>query len=115
MFSRRKNFFPRIAMQQLVPAVAAKRSHQRVIHFDKAAIWTAKKQSLLNVVEKLPIPAFGLAAVGNVFQYVDGLQSFAAGRVYLGSGNKERPLHHRMNVLIPAVATPPPERSRSRH
>ena len=41
-----------------------------------------------------------LAAVGDVLQYVDGLQAFAAGGVHFRSRNQVSTLQHGMQILV---------------
>src|SRR5438067_8412134 len=53
IFGRRKNFFPRIAVQQLVAAAAPEHTNQSIIDFNEASVRTAEKQAFLNIVEKL--------------------------------------------------------------
>ena len=51
LLRRRKNFLPRITMQQLAAAAAAEHAHQCLVHFDEPAVRTAKEQAFLNIVE----------------------------------------------------------------
>jgi len=72
-------------VQQFFSAGMPEHAHQRVIDLDESAIRTAKEQAFLNVVEQFAVAAFGLSAVSDVLQYMNRLQSFAAGGMHLRS------------------------------
>src|SRR5271170_6602152 len=59
-----------------------------------------EKYTFLNVVEQFAVAALGLAAVGDVFQHVDGLQALAGGAMHPRSGHDVGAVEHRQHVLV---------------
>ena len=90
------------SLQQLFPAVISEHANQRIVDFDEAAVRRGEKQSLLNVVEEFAIAALRFAAIGDVFEHMDGLHAFAAGAVNPRSRNQVSALQHRMDVFVRA-------------
>src|SRR5690242_9920352 len=106
-----ENIVSRAAVQQLIAAVVRKHTDQSVVYLDKAPVRTAEKQALLNIVEQLAVAPLSLAAIGNVFEYVNRLQAFTAGAVNFGSGNEIRAVERRVQVLVHRTAGGATERT----
>src|SRR5437879_8910632 len=75
LLRRRVQFRRNVDLQQFFAAGVAEHADHSVIHFDKAALRCAEEKAFLNIVEEFAIPPLGLAAVGNVLEYVNGLQT----------------------------------------
>ena len=101
-------------MQQFVPAVVPQHANQGIVDFDETAVWTAEKQSFLNVVEQFAIAALGFTAIGDVLQHVDGLKALAAGGVYLRGRNQIGAFQDRVQVFVGERARASAERTRTR-
>src|SRR5258708_6307359 len=81
-FRDREYSLARVRVQQSVAAVVAEHADQRVVDLNEAAVRAAEEEPFLNVVEQLAIAALGFAAVGDVLEYMDGLEAFAAGGMH---------------------------------
>ena len=75
LLGRKINLGGDIDLQKFFAAGISQHAHQGVVHFDEAALRRAEEQAFLNVVEQFAVTAFGLAAVGDVFEHVNGLQA----------------------------------------
>src|SRR5215813_12518976 len=99
-FRTQENVLTRIALQKFFAAFIAEHAHESVVDFNEASVGAAEKQSLLNIVEEFAVAAFGFAAIGDVFEDMDGLQSFTAGGVHLRGGHQEGALQRGVDIVI---------------
>ena len=101
-----------IYLKKFIAAGVSQHRHQGVVDFDKSAFGSTEEKSLLNIVEQFAIAALGLAAVGDVFQDVDRLQTFAGDTVNSRSGNQISAVERGMNVFVRVIPHGPAKRAR---
>src|ERR687887_630010 len=99
-FRVEKDVLTWVALQKLFATFVVEHAHQSIVDFDETSVGAAEEQSLLNVVKQFAVTAFGFATIGDVLEYVDRLQAFAAGGVHLGSGDQERASQRRVDVFV---------------
>ena len=63
----------------------AEHAHHGIVDFDEASGGRAEEQAFLNIVEEFAVAALGLAPVRNIFQDVNGLQTFVGGAMHARS------------------------------
>ncbi len=89
-----------VDLQQFFAAAIAQHAHHGIVDFDEAAFGRTEEQAFLNIVEELAVAALGFAAVGNIFQHVNGLQSLVRRSMHAGSGDQIGAVEDGMGELV---------------
>ena len=75
--------------KELLAGVVAHHAAEGVVEVHEASVGSGNEDAFLNFFEEHPVFAFGLAALGEIFQDVNGAEAVAGGVVEIGIGGEE--------------------------
>ena len=94
-----------IHLQQLLPAAITQHADQRIVHFNKASFRRREEKALLNVVKQFSIATLRFAAIGDVFENVNGLKPLIVCPMNTRGRDQISALQHGMNKFIGAITS----------
>ncbi len=101
-----------VDLQQFIPSRISQHPDHSVIAFDEAAGRGAEEKPFLDVVKQFAVTPLGLAAVGDVFQDMNGLRTFVRDPRDARSRNQIGAIEHGMHEFVRVFGHGAAERTR---